>query len=384
MRHRLTAALALLLAATPLPALAWDSAGHRTITYIALDGFKALAPDRPAFLADDNARHMAAFQSSEPDRYRSLTKSLYLKHENEPDHYLDVEDLEKFGLTLETMPKLRYEYVRALCIAQHEHPVQPDAAKGIAAYDPATDPQRSKEFPGYALHAVMEHHAKLVSAFKTYRQLTALNDLSRAPQLEMTKANILAEMGHLSHFVGDLAQPLHTTRHHHGWVGDNPDGFTTERKFHSYMDGDILVHHQLVYANLREKAKFTPFAPDTAEVRADHTDRWPEAVALVKRTFEKVRPLYMLEKTGELKLEAGKDFVGACILDGGQTLGAFYASAWEASKITDADPKDFVRWDGWPQEPGVAKETTPWDEPPAPAPAPAPAKSRAPSPPAAP
>ena len=27
---------------------------------------------------------------------------------------------------------------------------------------------------------------------------------------------------HIEVVVGDAAQPLHTTRHHHGWVGDNP------------------------------------------------------------------------------------------------------------------------------------------------------------------
>jgi len=43
-----------------------------------------------------------------------------------------------------------------------------------------------------------------------------------------------AEMGH---FVGDGAQPLHTTKHYNGWVGENPKGFTTQTTFHAWIDG---------------------------------------------------------------------------------------------------------------------------------------------------
>ena len=34
-------------------------------------------------------------------------------------------------------------------------------------------------------------------------------------------------MGVMGHYVGDCAQPLHTTKHHNGWVGENPHGYTT-------------------------------------------------------------------------------------------------------------------------------------------------------------
>ena len=47
-------------------------------------------------------------------------------------------------------------------------------------------------------------------------------------------------MGILAHFVGDAAQPLHTTKHHHGWKGDNPNGYTTENSIHAYIDGGVI------------------------------------------------------------------------------------------------------------------------------------------------
>ena len=51
------------------------------------------------------------------------------------------------------------------------------------------------------------------------------------------RANIIYIMGVMGHYVGDASQPLHTTIHHHGWVGPNPNGYTTNRTFHSWIDG---------------------------------------------------------------------------------------------------------------------------------------------------
>ena len=40
-------------------------------------------------------------------------------------------------------------------------------------------------------------------------------------------------MGVMGHYVGDGSQPLHTTVHFNGWVGDNPKGYTTKQTFHA-------------------------------------------------------------------------------------------------------------------------------------------------------
>ena len=44
---------------------------------------------------------------------------------------------------------------------------------------------------------------------------------------------------------GDIAQPLHTTKHHHGWKGENPNGYTTEYSIHAYIDGGVLKLHRI-------------------------------------------------------------------------------------------------------------------------------------------
>jgi hypothetical protein len=363
---------AAVVAASASPALAWDCHGHRAITLLALDGLHEIAPDAPAFLKDDAFRMMAASNACEPDRYRSI-RIPFMAHENNPDHYLDVEKLTQFGLTLETVPPLRNEYLRAMIIAKHEHP------DNVDPYNELMDPMRQQEWPGFAAHAVMEHYSKLTASFKTWRILQELNEPGRVVEVDAARGNILANLGHLSHFVGDLAQPLHTTTHHHGWIGDNPGGYTTDRRIHAYIDGDILVTHQLDHAALRPGCVF--------DRRVEAANPWNDAIEHIRRSHEKVEPLYILQKTGELEQEPGKAFIVERLQDGGRTLAAFYAAAWSASAITDSDVRDFVRYDAWgpvselkrvpPLPRGRQDGGAPAPEAPAPAPASAPSTTPA-------
>jgi len=341
-RRNLTA-LALALYVAPPIALAWDAHGHRTITRLAIDGFAgANTLALPDWLTSDRARAQIAYQSSEADRYRG-TRSNYLAHENNPDHYLDIEDLATYGLTLETVPPLRYQFVAAMAVARHVHPddVQP--------HNPRLNPAGDQEWPGFVPHAIMEQHAKLVSSFKTARTLEKLNDPRRASQLELARASALVHMGHLSHFVGDSAQPLHTTRHHHGWVGENPQGYTTERGIHSYIDGTILSIHKLDYASLKPVDEAAP-APAPASARPiakiDAIDPWKDVLAYLQRSHDQVEPLYAMKKTGELEQDKGKAFITARLLDASAMLSAMYASAWAASEPTQKDVDDFLKYDG--------------------------------------
>ena len=59
-------------------------------------------------------------------------------------------------------------------------------------------------------------------------------------EITNAQANVVYRMGILSHFVGDAAQPLHTTEHFNGWTGENPKGYTTSRRFHSWVDGGFF------------------------------------------------------------------------------------------------------------------------------------------------
>ncbi len=336
----LVLAAALTASATPR-AGAWDAVGHRAITWLALDG---LAPDAPAWLRADAAKnHMTGWQAAEPDRWRN-NRGIHMRHENGPDHYMDAEDLENYGLTLETLPRLRYQFVAAMAVARHVHPDRVQPA------NPKLDPAGEQEWPGFVLHAIMEHHAKLTSSFKTLRTLEKINDPARAPQLEMARANVMFHLGVLSHFVGDTAQPLHTTRHHHGWIGDNPEGYTTDRGIHAYIDGGVIGHHKITYHTLVPGRIAPPAWPAEADV-------WDQVVAHFKRSHDKVERVYQLEKSGAFKQAEGRAFIEERLHDAAATLAALCNHAWAASEPTQKDVDDLIRYDGFDaaQVPGAPK-----------------------------
>ncbi len=144
-------------------------------------------------------------------------------------------------------------------------------------------------------------------------------------------------MGQLAHFVGDAAQPLHTTQHHHGWIGNNPDGFTTNNGFHAYIDGTIVGIHGLNYDTLKGAC--------TGERTVEKNDPWQDVLAHIQRSFDQVRPLYQMQKSGELEKEPGKKFITERFCDGATMLGALYAAAWEVSAMQPKDATDFIKYD---------------------------------------
>lgn len=329
MKHRfmpLAGAFACVLACAAT-ASAWSARGHRLITYLAIDGLPA---DAPSYLREPFTRDLIAEQANEPDKWRS-TISPTLSHENGPDHYLDVEDLEQFGLTLDSVPPLRQEYFRVMAVSKHIHPelvTQP--------YDATDDADKTREWPGFLAHAMSEHYQKLRSSFNTLRILETLNEPARAAQLELARRNVIVEMGMLAHFVGDAAQPLHTTRHHHGWVGPNPNNFTTERGIHAYIDGAIIDLHDFTYDSLKGQVNFNR--------TLNAADPWPDILGHIRKSFDQVQPLYTLRRDGTLEKEAGKAFIGERLADGAGMLGALYRAAWEASAPTDQQMANWIKY----------------------------------------
>lgn len=337
-RQLLAAALASLAAAAVVPdALAWDAHGHRVITYVALDTLHAKGG--PEWLNSPSVRDQVAYSSGEPDRWRSV-HAPQLTHTNNPDHYIDLEDLTPYGLTLRTIPHLRNEFIRDLALARAAHP---DQFKPI---NPATDTARTAEWPGFLPHSILEHYGKVVSTLRVVRILETLDaqgklDDTRKNHLLMARAAALFEMGELSHFVGDAAQPLHTTMHHHGWVGANPNGYTTDRKFHAVIDGEVLAVNHINYVSVKAAAD-----ADKAHDRTlSGLEPWGPVVDHIQRSFDKLEPLYALEKSGGLMSEPGKVFITERLVDGGKMLGALYAAAYEAAKPNDAEIADLLKWD---------------------------------------
>lgn len=309
-------------------AQAWDAAGHRMVTSAALEG--ALRDGGiPAWLGSAEMRARLEFQSSEPDRWRGQP-SLTLKHFAHPDHYIDVEDLEDYGMTLRTLPPFRNEYLKVMILARAADPAR------FPAYDTTKDPAREYEWPGFVPYAVAEHYAKLQASFRTLRILEGIDQTGRADQIAQERANVIYHMGALSHFVGDIAQPLHTTRHHHGWVGENPNGYTTEWGFHSYIDGKILAIHQIGTADIVAAATF--------ERDVNAQDPWNDTIEEIERSFAQMEPLYQMQKDGSLEQAAGKAFIVARLADASEVLAAMYRAAWATSEPDGREVRMFMGW----------------------------------------
>jgi hypothetical protein len=309
----------------------WDGYGHRMITRVAVQG---LSSDMPEWLKDEKTVFASADMAQTPDRWRSV-RVPQLKHLNDPDHYLDVEDLDSLGMSLETMPPLRNEFIRAIERAR----AQPDfQGKPV---NPAQDLAKTQEYPGFVAHATMENYGKLVGAFRMVRMFQTMQKDAptdaRGAQIEAAQWSARVQIGILSHYVGDIAQPLHTTKHHHGWVGDNPNDYTTDRGIHAYIDGDILQIHKIVDEDLRANADFERVTPSR--------DLWQDTLKHIQRSFQEVEPLYTLKKSGELEQDKGRAFIVERLADGASQLSAMIEAAWADAAPTAKDIDDLKKFE---------------------------------------
>lgn len=325
------------IVAAPLAATAWDAYGHRTITYLALDG---LSPDMPGWLRDPVIRDRITSQANEPDRWKGWPAD-QLQHINKPDHYLDVEQLKDFGLTLESMPRLRREYLRAMAVAKHVHP------ENVRPYDATHDPARVHEWPGFALQAIDENYAKLAATFNEIRILEKLNNPARAYQLEQLKNDAIFHMGVLAHFVEDIAQPLHTTVYYNGWEGDNPNGYTTEHKIHYLIDSG-LEQHNLTYEELKKHAKY--------DTKVNAHDTWDDVQKYFLRSHALVERVYQLERDGQLAEEPGRQLIIDRATDAAAMLAAMYNAAWESAKPTEKQIRNWVKYNNFRAASRIAEQ----------------------------
>ncbi len=319
--------------AVPATALAWGGEGHVMVTYLALDGAQG---GLPAFVAEQDFRDHVAYMSNEPDRRRAID-TLQMSHENDPEHYLDAEWLALYDLSLDTLPPFRYEFITAIALARANHPDRFDPI------DPQRDRAKIRAWPGFAPYAVMEQYVYLQNAFRMVRilEIVSVDDPLRLVELDQARANCAHHMGIMSHWVGDLAQPLHTTKHHHGWVGENPRAYTTDRKFHAYIDSGVIDDHaitcEVILANLGAPA------PDRANL--DSAAVWPGVLSHVGRSFVLVEPLYEIEKSGDLKKDVGRAFIESRLHDGATTLAALWLAAWETSALDEKDLENYLNYE---------------------------------------
>jgi len=137
--------------------------------------------------------------------------------------------------------------------------VVPDAALDAPnrlAYFHALEEAGGDRQPGYLPFTILELAQRLRVAFREWRVATE-------PERTWIEQRIINDAGILGHYVADASNPLHTTVHHDGWTGDNPNAYATERGTHdrieiAYLQGQVsaaalvpLMGEPVVFDDLR-------------------------------------------------------------------------------------------------------------------------------------
>ncbi len=257
-----------------------------------------LPADVPDFLRSPAAVDEIEYLGPEPDRWRSPAEP-ELVAAQAPEHFIDLELADALG----PLPRKRLDF-EAKVFAANQRPEK------IGLQPWVTD----------------EVWERLKAAMREYRTLKAKSEDTR--QVEQA---IIFYAGWLGHYVGDGAQPLHTTVQYNGWTGPNPNGYTTAHTIHWQFEGPFVganIHAAYV------EPKMTPVKP----IEGDLFDAY---VAYLRHTATYVEKVYQLEKAGGFTgagSAESRDFTAERIAAGASMLRDMIYSAWIDSAQPVADP----------------------------------------------
>ena len=244
----------------PTKADAWGDYGHRLVGGSAA---AALPSAMPAFFRNAGAR--LAYLNPEPDRWLERAEREVdpaLNGTGAPEHYIDSDVLTPAQLATALAAPNRFVYADSL------------RAWGLDAKDVGVLPFR-----------ILELTQRLRVDFRRWRRES---DPTTRGWIEQ---RVIDDAGILGHYVADMSNPAHTTKHHNGWVGDNPRGYTTERTFHSRFESQF-VQARVTAADVR------PLVPATPTV---HEDARAAVRDYLARSHAELTRLYELEKVARFE-----------------------------------------------------------------------------------
>lgn len=288
---------AVLFASFSLPsaAFAWGNEGHKLINRLAAS---TLPADIPAFLRSEQAIREIEYLGPEPDRWRSPAEP-ELNAAQAPEHFIDLEPADALG----PLPSRRLDF----------------ESKVFAA-------GQRPEKVGLQPWEATEIWERLKAALREYRRLSAAGQDTRP-----TEQAVIFYAGWLGHYVGDGAQPLHTTIQYNGWVGPNPNGYTTEHRIHWQFEGPFVAANLNA---LQVEQKMTP-------PHAIDGDIFDSYLAYLRHSATYVEKVYQLEKAGGF-VGAGsaesRDFTAARLAAGASMLRDMIYTAWLQSAQPVVDP----------------------------------------------
>jgi len=267
---------------------AWGNEGHRLINRLAATHLPA---DVPAFLRSDPAVAEIEYLGPEPDRWRSPAEP-ELNAAQAPEHFIDLEPADALG----PLPRNRLDFeARVFAAGQRPEKI------GLQPWE------------------ATEIWERLKAALREYRTLSTSGQETQ----EVEQAAIFYA-GWLGHYVGDAAQPLHTTIQYNGWVGPDPNGYTTAHTIHWQFEGPFVA------ANIQG----AQVEPKMTAAQLIEGDLFAAYVAYLRHTATYVEKVYQLEKAGGF-VGAGsvesRDFTAERLAAGASMLRDMIYTAWVES-----------------------------------------------------
>lgn len=291
------AVLAIALVALPANLAAWGDAGHRLI---GLAAAQRLPEAMPAFFRA--ASRQLAYLNPEPDRWKDrVERSLdpALDGGTSSQHYIDMDLVSPTVLKAALAAPNRFAFADTLRLA------------GVAV-----------NTMGLLPFEMLEMAQQLRGDFRLWR--IAPDSTVRA----WIEARIIDDAGILGHYVADGSNPHHTTKHHNGWVGDNPKGYTSDNRFHSrFESGYVQAHFKLpdLFAGMTHEARVFPNLRDAI-------------VAYLTTSFAQLDRLYALDQATPFRPETTtpeqKAFASARLAAGAEMLRDIWWTAWVTSAPT--------------------------------------------------
>ena len=297
----------------------WDYEGHRLVNQVALTSLPA---NFPAFVRNPAVQERIAFLAGEPDRWRN-TPDLPLQHSQEPEHFIDIEELTNCGFTAATLPHFRYDFISQVAAARKAHP---------ELFPPGReDPARKYIWVGLLPWALSENYAKLKSEFsylKTFEEGGTPEEIANAQQ------NIIYIMGVMGHYAGDASQRI--AQHHSSSRLDwrNPKNYSTKASIHGWIDGGYIHKVGINFGEMKPRVRPARVLSATSP-NAASPDIFPTVVSFIVEQNKLVEPLYQLDRDGFFSDHGdagskGRAFITQQLIAGGQLLGDLWVSAWQS------------------------------------------------------
>ena len=296
-RSVFAAALGVSLLALPGNLAAWGDAGHRMT---GLAAARALPEEMPAFFR--GAADQLSYLNPEPDRWKDRAERTLdpaLEGSTSPEHYIDMDLVSPDVLRAALAAPNRWAYADTLRKA------------GVAV-----------NTMGLLPFEILEMAQKLRGDFRLWR--IAPDSTVR----RWIEERIVDDAGVLGHYIADGSNPAHTTKHHNGWVGENPRGFATDNRFHSRFESQF-VQGQVRIADVTARMTNAPRV---------HSDLRGAIVSYLTTSFGALDSLYTIDKATPFSAETAtpeqKAFASARLAAGAEMLRDIWWTAWVTSAAT--------------------------------------------------